>query len=751
MKRPRLRALALASLALPHVGCGAMTELPLPDAIGERIDAGAPDASKTLQLQFVDIPDVDLVFVVDDSGSMRIEQAKLRAQFPSMVRALLTGNSDLSTPEPEWPPVNSLRIAVLTTDMGVAGVGTTPTSTTRIGTCGATATGIDAARARYGDDGRFRLEGRTIRSVGRVVVECDVAPRDGRDDSIPASALPSFLGFDNADGVTPTDAQLAEYARRASCFTNVGTAGCGFEQPLESMLKALTPANETDALPGGRFFAATGDANAGFGHGGVSDPFNGGWLRNDSLLAVVMVTDEDDCSSHDPRLFDYATTARGYDDPYDSYQSQSRCMRYDALVESTDRYVEGLLARRRGREHLLVFGAITGAPLALTDGMNAPSGVLEGTDNLPEILADPDMQTVLLTRVRPAGPGSSEVPVPGAAVRPACVHTVPRTRFTVTGDTFPGDSVVHGVVLGAPMTGTGIMATGRTMQGTYFVDQIRVADGSPELQIGDEVEGPGIPPGTLIVQLNGNAETTGPYAVLLSERSTRTATAVPLTIGRRHGPGVGQLITGPGIPFGTVVEDVLGTNPYEVTLNQAPTASASSGRFEMGTLDVFAVPARRITTVAEGLHAQGANVTVQSICADDFAPAVDHVLSLIQSNLAATCLSTVLPRAADQTVPCELTVTLPANEACATYPGLGAGPIARIPTAVPMDLDGFLEQCAIDQVPASPSSPPTGTTPGWFYDDFSAERVYCTSSERLSFTGGARPPRGSRFDFRCSL
>ena len=86
---------------------------------------GLPVAGGALVARLADIPNVDLVFVVDDSGSMRVEQAKLRAQFPRMVRALLTGDSDPLTPGNEWPPVQSLRIAVVTSDMGVAGVGTT--------------------------------------------------------------------------------------------------------------------------------------------------------------------------------------------------------------------------------------------------------------------------------------------------------------------------------------------------------------------------------------------------------------------------------------------------------------------------------------------------------------------------------------------------------------------------------------------------------------------------------------------------
>jgi len=62
----------------------------------------------------------------------------------------------------------------------------------------------------------------------------------------------------------------------------VGAAGCGFEQPLSAMRAALT--NTT--------------ANAGF-------------MRASANLAVVVLSDEDDCSVHDPRLFSATDTSLG--------------------------------------------------------------------------------------------------------------------------------------------------------------------------------------------------------------------------------------------------------------------------------------------------------------------------------------------------------------------------------------------------------------------------------------------------------
>ncbi len=61
-----------------------------------------------------------------------------------------------------------------------------------------------------------------------------------------------------------------------ACMARLGTNGCGFEQPLEAMVRALDGSN----------------------------PENAGFLRQDALLLVVVLADEDDCSAFDPGLFD---------------------------------------------------------------------------------------------------------------------------------------------------------------------------------------------------------------------------------------------------------------------------------------------------------------------------------------------------------------------------------------------------------------------------------------------------------------
>ncbi len=76
-----------------------------------------------------------------------------------------------------------------------------------------------------------------------------------------------------------------DYRAAFSCIAQLGIGGCGFEQPLLAIKQALDPAVYT----------------------------NPGFLRSDSFLAIVVISDEDDCSAVDPVLFD--PTSQGMTDP----------------------------------------------------------------------------------------------------------------------------------------------------------------------------------------------------------------------------------------------------------------------------------------------------------------------------------------------------------------------------------------------------------------------------------------------------
>jgi hypothetical protein len=116
-----------------------------------------------------------------------------------------------------------------------------------------------------------------------------------------------------------------DVAATFTCMASVGASGCGFEHQLESVYKAL--------------------------HDPIAE--NAGFLRPDSLLVVVLLTDEDDCSA-DPNtdLFDPANTQYGALRSY-------RCSHYGVMC---------------GSPPMLMPYADSGGPLPMCRGATAAVG-----------------------------------------------------------------------------------------------------------------------------------------------------------------------------------------------------------------------------------------------------------------------------------------------------------------------------------------------------------------------------------------
>jgi hypothetical protein len=155
---------------------------------------------------------MDILFVVDDSGSMAEEQSNLAANFP-MFADVLANYTNAEGQHIDF------RVAVTTT-------GRTITYTIQSGP-------ISLPTTEQGDNGAFR-EG------------CGVSRR----------------------WLEPTDSNLNS---ALSCRAGVGTSGPGYEMPLLMSKWALSER--------------------------VGDGTNAGFLRDDALLGIVYLTDEDDSST----------------------------------------------------------------------------------------------------------------------------------------------------------------------------------------------------------------------------------------------------------------------------------------------------------------------------------------------------------------------------------------------------------------------------------------------------------------------
>lgn len=123
-----------------------------------------------------------------------------------------------------------------------------------------------------------------------------------------------FLRFAD-NGATTNFAGTIEDA--FSCYAAVGTGGCGFEHPLAAARAAFDQA--FDPCHDGTSCTAT---------------LNAGFLRPDAALALVLLTDEDDCSAPaNSTLFDPTQTTLDSElGPLTSY----RCFQFGNLCDGAD-------------------------------------------------------------------------------------------------------------------------------------------------------------------------------------------------------------------------------------------------------------------------------------------------------------------------------------------------------------------------------------------------------------------------------
>jgi hypothetical protein len=170
---------------------------------------------------------LDILFVVDNSGSMLAEQQQLTANFPQFINVLQQIEGGLP----------DIHLGVVSSNVGAAGAASVP------------------GCAGSGDDGNL-LTGppnntcaTTYGLSGNYI--SDIAQSNG-------TRLKNYTG------------QLDQLF---TCMASLGTAGCGFEMHLESMYRALQPGK------------------------------NPGFYRAEAYLAVIILADEDDCSTERGEMF----------------------------------------------------------------------------------------------------------------------------------------------------------------------------------------------------------------------------------------------------------------------------------------------------------------------------------------------------------------------------------------------------------------------------------------------------------------
>jgi hypothetical protein len=267
------------------------------------------------EIPLTGIRDIDILFVIDNSGSMSEEQTSLASAFPRFMNVL----DSIEGGRP------NVHIGVVSSNTGIGGYMTT-------GCLG------------NGDDGRLQ--------------------NSPRGACTPPSGY--FISYEKQEDGTEVRNYTEPLSDVFTCIARLGTTGCGLEQHLEAMKRALD------------------------GH----NPQNAQFLRDEAYLAVIFVADEDDCSAQDSTVFDPSQTA--VTDPLGPFGS-FRCFEFgvqcdgapvsrspadydeceprgDSYLYHPDHYVEFLKGLKDDDRNIIVAGIIGNeAPVAVgVDMMGKP-------------------------------------------------------------------------------------------------------------------------------------------------------------------------------------------------------------------------------------------------------------------------------------------------------------------------------------------------------------------------------------------
>jgi hypothetical protein len=178
--------------------------------------------------------------------------------------------------------------------------------------------------------------------------------------------------------------------------------------------------------------------------------------------------------------------------------------------------------------------------------------------------------------------------------------------------------------------------------------------------------------------------------------------------------------------------------------NLTPSCSTANG---------VAYPPRRITQVVRGFGERGA---LQSICQDDFGPAIDAIIDVISTRGGAGCLPRALGRPADGLVDCRVVWELPppASGPAGTPTSCSDRPYLAFLDASMPTTDAGGQICVVNQLAIIDETiqPTNDLADGWYYDDFSMEvERDCPpeAPQRISFTPAAKPGAGVVVKLEC--
>jgi len=224
---------------------------------------------------------IDLLFMIDNSSSMADKQAILAMAVPDLVGRLVNpvcidpvtlaqvgmrnANGSCATGEPDFERVKDIHIGIISSSLG--GHGST-------GVCDQP----DTRKTFPHNDDKGHL-------ITRGAMDVAVATL-GNKPFLNWNPTVGAAGYADAQAIT---------APFTSMVTGVGQHGCGYEASLESIYRFLIEPNPYDSI-------TVDKAGGGLGVAVLTGTDTAllaqrkDFLRPDSLVSVIMVTDENDCS-----------------------------------------------------------------------------------------------------------------------------------------------------------------------------------------------------------------------------------------------------------------------------------------------------------------------------------------------------------------------------------------------------------------------------------------------------------------------
>ncbi len=444
MSSMRMPLVALVSLFI--VGCPEDEDSLLPSSL-ENCSKVSLDVGERALPRF---DGVDIVISVDDSLSMAQVEEKLSTAVYTLVSMLTRPLGPEADPSWKYPAADNVRVAVVSSDMGLQWGERFDDEGVKIGgNTGGNRTEIPGCGNDTGQNGAFLSITAESVELPSGVIPCEEGggqcPEGFVCNIFVCEASTPTLAVGCPDGSVSFAEHTVftgngDFATEAACMVDIEAGSCRVEQQLESVMRGIE--SHASPLPEENF------------------------LVDSHLLAVVVVSDQEDCSIRDkglflidgwtPRANDQQPVACNVSSENETYlfpangADASRIADWHGIpIEDLPTYYSRLIAMKDGQAPAVLFSAIVGVP-SESEGVSDNTCQDDGVGLASKgCLEHPEMQIRLTTVSSPDGDDIHE------EFAPACVRkdesgnevtrAVPGRRFVKVAEEFGPNGAVSSI------------------------------------------------------------------------------------------------------------------------------------------------------------------------------------------------------------------------------------------------------------------------------------------------------------------